>query len=364
MLTRRLTGMYPAINRYFLRIQGEHGAFPDLNRPPAFMSLFCNSNEDSKVAQEERTWALEVLRDSFLEERCWGPLRACHAPELLMSTISMRLGIDQIQQSHNGLHVREFDLILGVLLRILVFGGVRAKAFMIKQAGLLHWLGGILGGRPLTFLEQSKTSSMLILRLMMETLISVADGVHDDQWQYALHGMASAACHLWNSAVVGSEVWNFSAEGMGLLSVSELLTSVLCSLYKLTKYLPVASREAMNAALLNETLSKMVWRDDSDRSDILEAILAFPITLGQEDDNLAIMKKLIDLVLATENQGSIHEENSLTALLSFIVSLMKEHEDALQSEDIFALFCRLRPMSCRYLGTRNLWMQIYTEVDG
>ena len=134
------------------------------------MSLFCNSTEDPKVAEQERLWGLEILRDSFLGEVCWGPLKACHAPELLLSNISMRLGTDNNEDNRVNKHAREIELLLSIVLRILVFGGPHSKQFMLGKVGLIPWLGSVFGARPLSVFEHNKGCTMLLLQLTKQAL--------------------------------------------------------------------------------------------------------------------------------------------------------------------------------------------------
>eukprot|EP00535_Pseudo-nitzschia_heimii_P013096 CAMPEP_0197197222 /NCGR_PEP_ID=MMETSP1423-20130617/32757_1 /TAXON_ID=476441 /ORGANISM="Pseudo-nitzschia heimii, Strain UNC1101" /LENGTH=351 /DNA_ID=CAMNT_0042651039 /DNA_START=2792 /DNA_END=3844 /DNA_ORIENTATION=- len=48
--------LYVPINRYFLKHENDHGAFQDMKRLPAFMSLFCSFSDDTNQSRAERMW--------------------------------------------------------------------------------------------------------------------------------------------------------------------------------------------------------------------------------------------------------------------------------------------------------------------
>eukprot|EP00977_Amphora_coffeiformis_P020143 scaffold7918_cov165-Amphora_coffeaeformis.AAC.11 len=367
VLVRPGDALYPAINRYFLRVQGEHGAFPDLNRPPAFMSLFCNSTEDPKVAEQERLWTLEILRDSFLDERCWHPLQACHAPELLLSTISMRLGTDDHQDGRVNQHAREVELLLSILLRILVFGGPRAKSNMLLRVGLLSWLGGVAKGRPLRVLERNKGCAMLFLRLLIESLKCFFEISEDmegdghvsarlDGTEQGLLGLPLVLCRLWSTSVSGSEVWNFVAEGLGLQSVSMILTDLLILLNSMAH---ITEEGALDPKLVHEMLSKMVWKDDAHRIQTLVALTSLPMSLGDPADELRLMETLLHLVAM-----SSPSEDDTAHILRRVSWLVDHQSDFPASGEFTSLLCRLRPLACRSDSTRAIWRSIYDVVIG
>lgn len=124
-------GLFVPSNRYFLKIEDSGGAFPDLYRLPMFISLFCTTTEDASEAERERILALELLCDSFVDEDCFRPLLACHAPELLLT-------------SFHRASDREICLLIGVLSKILANGGTKASSHMICRIGLFAWIQGLL----------------------------------------------------------------------------------------------------------------------------------------------------------------------------------------------------------------------------
>jgi hypothetical protein len=269
-----------------------------------------------------------------------------------MSTISLRLGIEGLEESHLGLHAREVELMMGILLRILVLGGPYARSYMLNQMGLLSWLGGIFCGRPLGLFEKSKSSTMILLLLTRETL-KVTFESWDDQWQHCLRGFVSPACRLWNSVATGSEVWNFTAEGLGQESVAGILTDILVYLSQRT----TTPLEKLEANLVDDILSKMEWQDKEQRITTLNALLSFTVKLGEPDTAGALTKTLLDLSLSCDM-----EEKSLDAVMTYFSSQQKEMPHVLARQDLFELFCRLRPTVCRYESTRQMWLVLYNVL--
>jgi len=126
--------MYSAMNKYFLKLEKGNGAYNDMTRLPAFIPLFCSSSEDD--AERERLWALQCLRDSFLEG--YNMVASCHAPDLLLTT----LGRSRLDES-------ERQLILQVLTRLLQFGDLPATHHLLNRVGLLSWLRAFLASNTL-----------------------------------------------------------------------------------------------------------------------------------------------------------------------------------------------------------------------
>ena len=131
--------MFRPMNRYFLRLDDGHGAFQDTNRLPAFISLFCSSANEPGQARRERLWALQLMKDSFVEAYCYRMIESCHAPELVMSTFQ---SIHSRQEDDQ--HDSERILLIDTLASMLENGGRRAASHLIGRLGLLSWIRGQL----------------------------------------------------------------------------------------------------------------------------------------------------------------------------------------------------------------------------
>jgi hypothetical protein len=141
VLARPGDSVYPAINRYFLRTEAEHGAFQDIYRLPAFIALICSSSDEPDQALKERSWALRLLHDGFQDAECYGPVAKCHALELVFSCIH-----DARLFSSNG---QEVTTALTTLTKIVQKGGDRALSHLFERLGLFPWLRSLLVGEDI-----------------------------------------------------------------------------------------------------------------------------------------------------------------------------------------------------------------------
>ena len=164
VLSRPGDPLYPAINRAFLRIQSNHGAFQDLWRLPEFITLLCSSADDPKQVLAERVWALTLLDDGFLDESCYRPLIACHGPALLLTSLS-----DTRRLLSDG-KSSEFGLLVRVLHTIMRRGGKNCETHFIKRIGLLSFLRSFATVGPIHQLldESSRAAFLLLIELTLE----------------------------------------------------------------------------------------------------------------------------------------------------------------------------------------------------
>jgi hypothetical protein len=353
VLARPGDPLYSAANRYFLRVAGEHGAFPDLNRLPAFMSLFCTAAEDPKQAEHERLWALEVLRDGFCDDRCFRPVMACHAPELLLSTISMRLGTDM-----DGEHARELELLLSNLLRILVVGGPRARGHMISRMGLLSWLGGVLGGRPVAALHGQKGCAMLFLGLLGQALQGALEISND--WEREMQGLARPTLELWNAVASGNQAWNFTAEGLAAaVPVSSLLSRILLFLGQTrTRHHDASpSDNCLEPRLVLQVLSKLSFDNAEECWKVLQAVCRLPLCkTGESTMKIQLAENFLQLAVTTSLRQAPPEE-ALLQLLYTVDSLVTG-----PTPGVVTLLCQLRSLCSREDATRLAWHTVYRRL--
>ncbi|GKY95471.1 hypothetical protein MPSEU_000508700 [Mayamaea pseudoterrestris] len=140
ILARPNDKLFAAMNRFFLRVDDEHGAFQDLDRLPAFISLFCSTANEPGQASAERSWALRLVADGFMDEDCYKPVVSCYALELVITSIeSSRIYSSSDQESVLALHA---------LRKIICVGGERCEAHVFKRLGLLYWAQSMLVSRP------------------------------------------------------------------------------------------------------------------------------------------------------------------------------------------------------------------------
>ena len=151
--------LYATMNRVFLRIQKDCGAFQDLWRVPAFISLLCSSSDEPEQVASERAWALHLLRDGFVDDSCYKPVLSCHAPELLVTTLD-NLRLNPSSDRHG-----EYSLVLQTLETILRRGGGRCEIHFIQRLGLLSSLRSFVVARPILEALRSPNARVAFLRL-------------------------------------------------------------------------------------------------------------------------------------------------------------------------------------------------------
>jgi hypothetical protein len=138
--------LFVPMNRYFLKNERDHGAFPDMNRLPGFISLFCSASDDPSQSRKERMWALQLLRDGFLDSSCYRLVAACHAPELILTAFE-NLRLSQVSDEMKD---AEYTLMLNVLAKLLDFGSNRVTSHLVSRLGLLSWMRSWCTSWPLS----------------------------------------------------------------------------------------------------------------------------------------------------------------------------------------------------------------------
>lgn len=138
--------LYVPMNRYFLKNEANHGAFKDMKRLPAFMSLFCSSSEDSNQSRAERMWGLQLLCDGLVDASCYKLVTSCHAPELILSSFE-NVRLSKASDEAKG---AEICLLLGSLKSMIDHGEYGAHVHLIRVCGLLSWMSSICTTRSIT----------------------------------------------------------------------------------------------------------------------------------------------------------------------------------------------------------------------
>ena len=137
--------LYVSINRYFLKTEADHGAFQDMNRLPAFMSLFCSSSEDSNQSRAERMWVLQMISDGLVDESCYRLATSCHAPDLILSSFeNVRLSRASVEAKG-----AEICLLLESLKSMIDHGEFGALVHLVRRSGILSWMSSLCTSRPL-----------------------------------------------------------------------------------------------------------------------------------------------------------------------------------------------------------------------
>jgi len=152
--------LYGAINKYFLKIEHAHGTFDDFDRLPAFIALFCSAADEPGQDRRERMWALHLLKDGFIDPYCYRMVRACHAPEMLLTSLT-----SMSSRPPNAENDKERVALLDVVERLLMFGGIHAAHHLIGRMGLLSWIYSFTAMDDIDKCLPSFTSKVSFLRM-------------------------------------------------------------------------------------------------------------------------------------------------------------------------------------------------------
>ncbi|GAX15438.1 hypothetical protein FisN_8Lh261 [Fistulifera solaris] len=175
--------IYANINRVFLRIEKDHGAFQDLWRLPSFVALFCSAADDHEKLLEERIFALRLVRDGFLNEMCYKPLHACHGIEMILSSFGnycMRSYPDKRD---------EFVVLMEALERLVNFGGIRSSDHLFKRLGLLSFWRSLILARPLTSYFQTSKERGVFLSCFRACMNHASSVLSKDDFSLATQGL-------------------------------------------------------------------------------------------------------------------------------------------------------------------------------
>ena len=161
--------MYVPLNRYFLKSEAQHGAFQDMSRLPGFISLYCSSGDDPIQSRKERIWALNLIRDGFLDPSSYRLVASCHAPELLLTSLeNIRLS-----SFSDEMKTTEYTLLFDTIKKFLVTGGLRAASHLVDKIGLLSWVCSLCTSRPVSETFPIDTARVKILDLIEAAMNAV-----------------------------------------------------------------------------------------------------------------------------------------------------------------------------------------------
>eukprot|EP00554_Chaetoceros_debilis_P000389 CAMPEP_0194092054 /NCGR_PEP_ID=MMETSP0149-20130528/45449_1 /TAXON_ID=122233 /ORGANISM="Chaetoceros debilis, Strain MM31A-1" /LENGTH=2343 /DNA_ID=CAMNT_0038776869 /DNA_START=211 /DNA_END=7242 /DNA_ORIENTATION=+ len=139
IIPRPAESMYGAINKFYLRLDNNGGAYADCFSLPGFMTLFGSVQEDTDLVRRERLWILHLLKDGTLDSYCYKVAAGRHAPELLLSFVDAMC-------SRNPQDVDEYEclLLLDTISVLVERGGASSFFHYFIAVGLLSWIQSTL----------------------------------------------------------------------------------------------------------------------------------------------------------------------------------------------------------------------------
>lgn len=268
ILSKPGDALYSAMNKYFLKLNQNHGAFSDMTRLPAFISLFCSSSEEHP--EKERQWALQCLRDSFLGG--YHMISSCHAPELLLTTLGRR-HLDDVERL----------LILQVLTRLLQFGGKQATHHLLDRIGLLPWLRAFLVSQPLSPDTTSAVLDMVEVAVLQG--MKYVEG-QCDQLVLDLRNLIEPVAAVQSSTA--QRVFRFIAHCLSELGYNETLSLAGISITQSLQLMSTPdNKAAMLAALCNAPLKP---GQESEVTQYCEALLHTLIDLPEASVSVVLTR--------------------------------------------------------------------------
>ena len=130
--------MYGSINSFFLKLSENHGAYRDTGSLPAFISMFCSSNDRPDHARKEKLWALSLLKDGVIDTYDYIILLRRHVPALLLTSF------DTDARRKEKTNVYDMEQILDVVRIMIENGGKIAYNHFVQKVGLISWMKSLL----------------------------------------------------------------------------------------------------------------------------------------------------------------------------------------------------------------------------
>jgi hypothetical protein len=169
--------MYSTINSYVLRLAQNQSAFQDSGgRIPAFISLYCSTEDSGGNAKRERQWMLFLLRDAVKDRHSFKAAIKCHATSLLLGAVDSLASFSAGPNDDT-----ERVAIILALECMLRNGGELSASHFLSQMGLLSWLHSFLVSRDCSEVLPSLKARFAFLSLT-STAVHVMQKMKGCEW--------------------------------------------------------------------------------------------------------------------------------------------------------------------------------------
>ena len=342
VLSRPSDPVFPAVNQYFLRTGADHGAFQDFLRVPGFVSMFCSDSEDGR-AQEERLWAIRLVRDGFVDEDSYRPLAACHAIELFLSSID---GASKASASPE----REIRTIFDALQRIIDRGGKDCITHVVGRLGILHWFRSILTGYPLDDIFRDFGSREAFLKLVGTTVNAALHFIPAEELQDTCESLVQPLLGLYTTA---SKAFRHS---LGLF-MGEVLVHLSQAFESPNSDPNRHSTSARSTGYELDSALKLLTCCDNDkwRNEVLVAFCILPFQLSNGDTVAAFCREAFRIIEA--DKASDSTDRHLSIILGRLNVLLSLYQlDSLQQSELLTPFVEIR--KCCFLHhAKTAWLE-------
>lgn len=190
ILSRPADPLYVTTNRFFLRVETDHGAFQDTFKLPGFLHLFCSSAHDSDQLISERKFAIELVRDGFVDEDSYKLLVKGYVPDILLTSL------ESIKPGRPDKRDREPCLILETLTKIINVGGNRSRHHLIGRLGILSWIRSYLAKDQCKALLYSIRSRVVLAQFITSAVEKATNEFTEDEISIYISGCAQAVLEL------------------------------------------------------------------------------------------------------------------------------------------------------------------------
>ena len=365
VLRRPDDALYVPMNRYFLKNEANHGAFQDMKRLPAFMSLFCSSSEDANQSRAERMWGLQVLCDGLADASCYKLVTSCHAPELILSSFE-NIRLSKASDEAKG---AEICLLLDSLRSMIEHGEYGAHIHLIRRCGLLSWMSSMCSTRSLSVAfptERSRISFCQLANSAVERVFCTP--------QLRSFELIDEVCSLIQPIVSFCLIKGQSREpSQGIYQASTSTLHTLAIGLRNLKEERILCPDILPLGVsLESSLHLLRIADDSMKEQSLHTLCCLPFSLTRdlEDETaqnliLLMLDYFGDIPNDHKSSSSMDEDSDqlLVLLLQRIFLLIEQSEIVLPSKKmissdivtkIFALRCHQRFSE---VNVRKLWSQ-------
>lgn len=398
VLTRPEDSMYGPLNRFFLSIDGDHGAFNDLNRLPAFISFLCSSSDEpTDQARKERRWALEHIRDGFLDEFCYRMVSTCHAPDLLLTSF-YNFRLRAVEDAGAGYRQQEEEciVILRSITRFVERGGRQAAHHLFTRMGMMSWLRSILAGKDVLKVLPTLSCRIAFLQLTFAsvyqaTKYETSDCTPDPYFWVEVAALAHPILLLCLSSSDGFSHSNNLTKhphrhGASLSSLFSLACMVLTSLRRALVVLEATSKPSEHSEILinrnaradgvglleaNQFLAQVSSWSPERFGDSIAALVKLPFCPPLNDHDhlcritLEFCKSALDL-LKFRNPFDIVMQ-VLERVCHITRVFWKKNDVTLDEsvrDDILCKLIACQKTCFQWQASRDLWFQCLGDFDG
>ena len=362
IISSPIDDLYPAINKFFLRLESDFGAYKDFYSLPAFISLFCSSSDDITYAGKERIWALQLLKEGVTDQLCLNIIIKKHVPELLMTTFDSLSSRSCINQAN------ECKLILDTLHSIFDHGSSNNFPSMSNKLGLFPWILQMLNkliSMRHELVEKFYEFTRTCLLSYKRFVDPIESGTH-------------SACFLNIARIVVSSAVDF-AECENEYSVTQqhiqaIAGNILVTVHDIRKMSGISSlchehdlsclKSGLSASSCVKFLNRFELFENVMQSRLTHSICSLPIDICERDPSVAyaLIKRLL-LILLQVSPECLDDSKNFLGDISNRVRLVIEFVPCnCYSKDLISSLWQVRRICGRNKASWDNWLASLSKL--